>query len=72
MRSLHDSSCSPVAAGPQLQKPLVSLPAEDGAVLSSLLSAAIAQEKASVEMYRALGVRNGELRGRRLAGRSSA
>lgn len=58
--------------GPQLQKPLVSLPAEDGAVLRSLLSAAIAREKASVEMYRALGARNSEWRARRLAGRSSA
>jgi hypothetical protein len=58
--------------GPQLQKPLVSLPAEDGAVLRSLLSAAIASEKASVEMYRALGARNSESRARRLAGRSYA
>jgi hypothetical protein len=57
--------------GPQLQKPLVPLPAEDGAVLRSLLSAAIAQEKTGVEMYRALGARNSEWRARRLAGRSS-
>jgi hypothetical protein len=58
--------------GPQLQKPLVSLPAEDGVVLRSLLSTAIAREKATVEMYRALGARNNEGRARRLAGRSSA
>jgi hypothetical protein len=58
--------------GPQLQRPLVSLPAEDGVVLRSLFSAAIAQEKASVETYRALGVRNSEWRATRLAGRSSA
>jgi hypothetical protein len=58
--------------GPQLQRPLVSLSAEDGAVLRSLLTTAIMREEATIEMYRALGARNDEGRARRLAGRSSA
>ena len=58
--------------GPQLQKPLVSLPAEDDMVLRSLLSTAIAREEATTEMYHALGTRNNEGRARRLAGRSYA